>query len=368
MLDFASALYLDMRHDDPSPMDGRPLTLGRPAALEEPPGAARVGALLAGLQGCEKALLMTSTLHLFWDVFEMLSRTPSAMLVDGCAYPVSRWAMRLVSRRACPVSGFGHHDLALLKALTRSAEAHGRRPVLVTDGYCGACGRVPPIREYAALAEAVGGLLVVDDTQGLGVLGGSPGQSIPYGRGGGGALRWQGIAGPRIIVGASLAKAFGAPLAVVSGAEAFIEQLRNEGGTRVHCSPPSVAAVRAAEAALRINARCGDALRRTLLERVTHLREAMARAGLRACTAFPFPMQHFDAPPHVDTSTLCRRMFAQGVWSVPTQGGRRARLTFLVSVRHSARDIDAAGRIVADVLSTCAMRDRKENRDEQATI
>jgi len=368
MLDFASALYLDMRHDDLSPTVGWPLTLGRPAALEEPPGAASVGAALASLQGCEKALMMTSTLHVFWDLFEMLSRTPSAMLVDGCTYPVSRWAMSRMAGCGCQVSGFGHHNFGRLKALTASAIAGGRRPVLVTDGYCGACGRSPPIREYVALADAVDGLLVVDDTQGLGVLGSGPVPSMPYGRGGGGALRWHGVSGPRIIVGASLAKAFGAPLAVISGGESLIGQYRDASRTRVHCSPPSAAAIRAAQAALRMNDQRGDALRRSLLERVKLLREAMARAGLRACSAFPFPMQHFDVPPHVDAPALCRRLFERNVWSVPTRSGRGGRLTFLVSVRHSPREIEKAGRIVADVLSTHVMLGRKENRDEQAFI
>ncbi len=58
-----------------------------------------------------------------------------------------------------------------------------------------------------------GGLLVIDDTQALGILGRNPGQDAPYGRGGGGSLRRANIQGPDILVGASLAKGFGVPIA-----------------------------------------------------------------------------------------------------------------------------------------------------------
>ncbi|MDR5757123.1 aminotransferase class I/II-fold pyridoxal phosphate-dependent enzyme [Caballeronia sp. LZ035] len=368
MLDFASALYLGMQHDELATQRPFALTLGRPAALEEPPGAVRVAASLARLQGCEKALLTTSTLHLFWDLFEMLSRAPTALLVDACAYPVSRWAMQRVPPRGCSLGAFSHHDLASLRALAVNARTRGQRPVLVTDGYCGACGRSPPIGSYSALVEALEGLLVIDDTQSLGILGGAPDGSVPYGRGGGGVLRWHGVSGARIIVGASLAKAFGAPLAGIAGSSALIEQFRDASRTRVHCSPPSVAAIRAAQNALRINADYGDALRRCLHARVECLRVAMTCAGLRLRTAFPFPMQHFDVPPHRDAAALSARLLEQGVWAVATQGGGHSRLTFLVTVRHRMHDIELAGRIVARLLSNHAVHGGKENWNEQAAI
>ena len=48
------------------------MTQGRPAALEEAPGARALAAALAPLQGCQAATLLPSTLHLFWDMFGML--------------------------------------------------------------------------------------------------------------------------------------------------------------------------------------------------------------------------------------------------------------------------------------------------------
>ena len=59
---------------------------------------------------------------------------------------------------------------------------------------------------------------MLDDTQALGILGEGPTKSNPYGIGGGGSLRWHDVFGPHIIVGSSLAKGFGAPLAAFAAA------------------------------------------------------------------------------------------------------------------------------------------------------
>lgn len=368
MLDFASALYLGLRHANPPLTGWHALTFGRPAALQEPTGALETSETLARMQGCEQALLMPSTLHLFFDLFDMLSREPVTLLVDSCAYPITRWAMRTARARGCFVSVFDGRDLASVSVLAARAVAAGRRNVLVTDGFCCVCGRSPPIRDYAELVETFDGLLIIDDTQGIGMLGSRPDATMPYGYGGGGALRWHGASSNRIIIGASLAKAFGAPLAVISGSEPLIHRFREMSATRVHCSPPSFAAIAAAKAALRINEQCGDVLRARLHERVKQLQDVMTRAGLSCRVAFPFPVQHFSVPAHVDAPDFGRLLRRFGLWAVPTRSKRGISLTFMVSVRHRPCDIEAAGRIVADLLSTNAAFGRREYRNEQTIV
>src|SRR4051812_46557747 len=99
MLDFTSALYLGMTHPSASLAPWQALTLGRPAALEEPPGAGQVAADLARLTGAEAGLLFPSTLHLFRDLFRCVvtAANPAAargvvLLMDTQAYPIARWA------------------------------------------------------------------------------------------------------------------------------------------------------------------------------------------------------------------------------------------------------------------------------------
>ena len=125
----------------------------------------------------------------------------------------------------------------------------GRRLVVLADGFCPGCGRVAPIDSYLAIVAPAGGLVVVDDTQALGVLG-TPAPGHPYGRGGGGTARWLRLSNPRLIVVASLAKGFGVPVATLACSDAAVRRYMATSETRVHCSPPSNAHLHSAIAAL----------------------------------------------------------------------------------------------------------------------
>jgi 8-amino-7-oxononanoate synthase len=349
MLDFTSALYLGLQHPSASLPPWDALTLGRPAALVEPPDAEAVAGEIASLQGSEAATLLPSTLHLFWDLFRVLDDGQVGILCDAGLYPIARWGAERASSLGVPLGTFAHHDsAALAQAIDRLARGR-RRPIVVTDGYCPNCGAPAPIRAYADLARRAGGWLVIDDTQALGILGESPGGSNPYGSGGGGSLHWHGVSGPHIIVGSSLAKGFGAPLAALSGSRALIERFREHSESRIHCSPPSVATIHAAQQALRLNRHHGETLRRRLLDLVLRLRQRLMAAGLRPVGGLPFPVQSFRAEGSSLVAQLFRRLRHGGVRALLTRACKAAaaRLTFLVTARHGPADIDVVARMAA---------------------
>src|SRR5262249_17163047 len=155
-------------------------------------------------------------------------------------------------------------------------------PVVVTDGLCPATGQTAPVVKYLNLVRAHGGYLVIDDTQALGILGHHPGADAPYGRGGGGTPAWHGVQAPELLVVSSLAKGFGVPLAVLAGSKRVITRFENNSATRMHCSPPSVALIYAAERALQINESRGEHLRRRLAQLVRRFREHLRQVGLAA--------------------------------------------------------------------------------------
>jgi 8-amino-7-oxononanoate synthase len=351
MLDFTSALYLGMRHGSAELGPWPALSLGRPAVLEEPPGAAQLAPRLARLQGAGAALLLPSTLHLFFDLLGMLAGRGTAFLVDAAAYPIARWGLQCALGRGARHSCFPHHDVDRLADLAAGAQRAGRRPVIVSDGYCLGCGRIAPLSRYAQIAARHEGFLVLDDTQAIGILGSRVDDLHPLGRGGGGSLRWHGVSGPRILAGASLAKAFGAPLAVLAGDEEFIRQLRTQGDTRVHCSPPSAAAIQAAQRALDINQLDGEAMRRTLCRLAQRLRAWAACAGLSPVGRLPFPVQSFRTP-NQNALELQQRLMRRGVRAIVTLAcdGVTQLLTFLLSARHGIAHIDAAGCALAQAV------------------
>lgn len=353
MADFTNALYLGLRHASATLPGWQALTLGRPAVLAEPHGALDTAAALAQLQGMAAAVLLPSTLHLFWDLLRQLARQSRvALLLDAGAYPVLHWAAEGAAAVGAQVRRFAHHDAAALAPLAEQALRAGLRPIIVCDGFCTGCNRAAPLPAYARIAALSGGTLVLDDTQALGVLGHTPSAACPYGHGGGGSLCWHGLSGAHVMVGASLAKGFGAPLAALSGDASLIERFAQDSQTRLHCSPPSIASVQAAQAALMANAAAGTRWRARLLHLVQRLRAAVMRAGLDAVGTLPFPVQSFvsrHAPGAAAFAQVLQRLHAGGVQTLLTRGcqGLAPRLSFIVTARHSAAQIDRAAALLA---------------------
>lgn len=347
MLDFSSALYLGLRHPSAELAPWDALTEGRPAALGETAAAQEAAAVLARLQGCESGVLLPSSLHLFRDLFLMLATERVAILCDGAAYPIARWgAEAAAAARRVPVRHFPHHDAEALARLAGAAARTGRRPVVLTDGLCPSCGRIAPLARYAEIADRGGGWLVVDDTQALGVLGEAPSADRPYGRGGGGSLRWRALSGERIVTGSSLAKGFGAPLAVLAGSAGLVEHFRATSETRTHCSPPSMAAVRAAGVALARNVAEGETLRAQLMAAVRRLRTWVVAAGGMPRGGLPLPVLSCvfgDAPGPL---ALHRRLLQDGIRSLLMRAcdGLTTCLGFVLTAGHRNAGVDQAGR------------------------
>jgi len=186
VLDFTSALYLGFDHAWSDLPGWDRLTLGKPAALVSPPGAPAVERELAALVGCERALLAPSTLHVFGDLFTILAGREVNYFLDDGTYPVARWGAERAVAVGRPVRFFPRHDArALREAIAR---ADRKPPVVVADGFCLACGSSAPIDAYLKCTAHLNGLVVVDDTQALGILGRNPTPLAPFGRGGGGRL------------------------------------------------------------------------------------------------------------------------------------------------------------------------------------
>jgi 8-amino-7-oxononanoate synthase len=264
-------------------------------------------------------------------------------------YPIARWGVERAASLGTTVHRFPHHDATALTRMVDRVSRAKAQPVIVADGYCPSCGKPSPIRAYSEIARAAGGYLVLDDTQALGILGESPSHANPYGTGGGGSLRWHGVFGPHIVVGSSLAKGFGAPLAALFGSRVLIDLFRERSETRLHSSPASVSAIHAARRALRLNRSHGDTLRQWLLDLVRRLRHLLSAAGLVPVARLPFPVQSFQAQSSPPVTQVLRWLLRNGVRALLTRGctAVAARLTFLVTAQHGLADIDTAAQAAA---------------------
>jgi 8-amino-7-oxononanoate synthase len=350
MLDFTSALYLGLRHSSASLEPWAQLSTGRPAALYVPTKQLRVAARLAKLTGCDRATLAASTLHLFWDLFGMLESN-AGIYMDGGAYPIARWGAERAAARGIPVWPFAHYNI---RSLGQAMDRQGTcaRPVVVADSFCPACGRAAPAPALLAAIEARDGLLILDDTQAIGILGRRPDRLAPYGAGGGGSLTLHDLRSPRVLLVSSLAKAFGAGLAMLAGSAELVQRFEARSETRMHSSPPSLAVIHAAARALSVNARIGDRLRSRLSRMVARFRERLKESG-GASAGGLFPVQTLKLPQHVDAAALHERLLRRGVQAVlhRARKGRSGRLSFIITGRHQPGEIDQAVRALCAAMT-----------------
>jgi len=342
MPNFTSALYLGFRHPSASLRPWPEISAGLPAAFSEPSGAEGVAERLAHLQGCAAGVLGASTLHLFWDLFGMCAKRPVQILFDADLYAIGRWGIERAAGLSVPTHPFRHLDPDSLRKRLEEHRVSGLKPIVVTDGFCPDCGRPAPLKHYIELLRGLGGTLVVDDTQALGIFGYSPTSDSPYGSMGGGMLRWSETGGSDIIVICSMAKAFGVPVALLSGSQTTVNQFKKRSQTRVHCSPPSIASIRAAEHALLLNQERGDELRLRLARLVVRFRKGAESAGLGLNRGM-FPVQNLILGDRTHAIYLYRQLLRRCVQTVLRKGADgKLKLSFLINARQTANDIDSA--------------------------
>jgi 8-amino-7-oxononanoate synthase len=341
VLDLTSSLYLGVVHPSTRLPDSSSLTLGVPAALRQPPAAAELAERMARLVGAPTARLSASTLHAFFDLGAALAATHRRVrvAVDVAAYPIGR--LGLGARLSGPdgrIDRVAHFDVEAARRWAERERRSGQVPVVLVDGWCPGCGRVAPIAALGAALVSEGGLLVVDDTQGIGMLGHDRGDGHPWGHGGGGSLARSG-GGPGVLVVASLAKAFGAPLAVVAGPVPLVTATWQRGPTVIHSSPPPVPVLLAGVRALDLNERVGERLRSRLLSLLERLRRRLAGVGL-SVESGPFPVVRVPLPSSDAAAHVVGQLERAGVRAVALGRSCQGRPALGLAVNAALRGAD----------------------------
>lgn len=231
-----------------------------------------------------------------------------------------------------PIHTFAHSDPEALRRVLAATLGAGERPAVLTDGCFATTGEVPPLAEYWAVLVNHGGVLLVDEAHGAGVIG-------PNGRGGADACGLTGRAGVRVFT--TLSKALCAGGAVVP--------LSSEGAARAHVRPPlrgaaqgSPAVAAAASAALRL-ARANPEFRDILSERAQRLRAGLRALGIETRTT-PAPIVAFRTGNRAAMAALRDRLFASGIHLLLSNyigAGEEGILRCAIFRDHSEADIDA---------------------------
>jgi 8-amino-7-oxononanoate synthase len=301
---------------------------------------------VAASQGAAAGIVARSTLHALVDVVEVLLRPGDVLALDERVYPLTRWAADLAAGRGVDVISYPHHRPGPVAA--------GRGRVWwATDGWCPGCNRPAPLGRLAALASATGSGVIVDDTLAFGVLGGREDGRPGFGDGTG-TPGWCGVPHDNLVWLASLAKAHGAPLTVVTGPADVVAAVRRSGGSRVHASPPTSADLAAAHRS--VLDETGNAGRRAVLAaHVNRLRRRLREAGATP-VGLPFPLVAVPVPDG-DARHGYRAAATAGVRTLPLapRCGGPAALGVLLRSDLAPAEVDRAG----DVLSAVTARRRE---------
>jgi 8-amino-7-oxononanoate synthase len=353
IFDFTSSLYLGLRHPSGALRPFRQLTVGVPAAVRSPAEAEELAGSLARLMGCSAGIVGTSTLHIFWDLFCILCQRRSALLIVGEIYPIALWGIERSEALGVPVARIAADDPERVSSGAHAWSRRGIRPIIVTDGIFFPEGRIAPLGAYSEIAAANGGLLVIDDTQALGILGSAPTARSPYGRGGGGSFRFHGLAGPHLVGVCSLAKAFGVPVAVLAASPPVVRRFATESATRLYCSPPSMAVLAAATRALDLNRKCGEDLRARLLNNIRWFQRGLASAGLEPAGGL-MPVQTLSFGSGGEARAIRQGLSHAGIRAlvVPNPVGRGGRVVLVITAMHGPIHIERAVAALDRILPT----------------
>ena len=341
MIDFTSSLYLGMQHSSAELAPGFQLSSGKPAALFEPGESKALASQIARMQGLESGYAAPSTLHLFSDLYNFLSKKAVTVYIDKNIYPVSKYGIEKLYLNKIPTYLFRHLDATHLQELLATRKVQQRVPVIITDGWCPECGRAAPLNIYSEILKPYAGRIIVDDTQALGIFGTRTGKEL-YGKGGGGTLQWLNVKDPGVVSIMSLAKAFGVPIAAICAGNKFIESFRDSSQTIAYSSPPSLVHLRAGLHSLKVNKETGDNIRRKLFNNISLLRSHFRNTSLKLNGGI-FPVQSLSFRNPDKATAIFDNLYKQGIQAVLTTNHDHTNrsVTFVIRSDHSPGDIEA---------------------------
>jgi 7-keto-8-aminopelargonate synthetase-like enzyme len=264
-------------------------------------------------------------------VTQALAGRFSHVLMDERAHASLTDAARLLD---CPVLKFRHRDAADLARIIRRLGAI--KPLLMTDGMFSHDGSVAPLREYLAVLPR-GGMLLVDDAHGAGVLG-ATGRGTP---------QHAGVPMSRIIQTITLSKAFGVFGGAVIGPRKLRADIIARSGIFTGSTPLPLPLACAALKSLEI-LQANPRMRARLNRNVKYLRRKLREGGTPA-PELPGPIIALVPRNRRDANRLARRLLAADIHPpfIKYPGGpENGYFRFAISSEHAIAQLDLLGGVL----------------------
>lgn len=277
----------------------------------------------------EDTLVFASGYHANTGIFEPLFDDRDFIACDVFCHPSLADGIRL-SRAKNAV--FRNNDVEHLEDQLRRSRAARFRAV-VTDGVFPLDGQAAPLTGICALAEKYDAMVVVCDTQGVGVMG-------PSGRG---THEYRDVLGKVDVLTSSFNGALGgAGGGYASGRQEIIEWLRQKSRPYLMSSALPVASVGAAQAAIELIQE-DDSLREQLSYNIARFRSLMEEAGFNLAAG-----DHPIVPVNVGRAVVAQRLvdylYRKGIYvagfchPVVPEGSARVRVQ--LTAKHSRGQVE----------------------------
>jgi len=167
---------------------------------------------ISGFLGLEASIILPSCYQANNGLFSSIADKDDLIIIDHFAHSSLIQGIKNVG---CKIKPFLHNNMDSLNKILKNSVGYNNIFV-VTESVFSTEGSIAPFKEIVDLCDMYGALPVIDDSHGIGVIGGS----------GKGILEYQGIKNYQGIYTASLGKAFGVAGGIISGKVNLIEYLK----------------------------------------------------------------------------------------------------------------------------------------------
>lgn len=221
--------------------------------------------LLAHLFGVEETLIIPTVTLISIGVIPALMGKDGVMFLDKHAHMTMYEAAKMARDSGSKLLSFEHNDFATLEQKLFEHRDNPKKLILV-DGTYSMTGNYVDVLKMQNLAEKYDAYVYIDDAHGVGVVGESPTQEMPYGFKGNGVVKHFGKGYDRLIYVGGLSKAYSS-LAAFVGCDKSLKEFIKAFATPYDLSGPSpTASLQSVITGLAINETRGEKIRKQLFD------------------------------------------------------------------------------------------------------
>ncbi len=225
---------------------------------------------------------------------------------------------------------FRHLDASDLTEKIKKYLKKGKRPLIATDGLFPVWAELAPVDNYLKIADEFDGVVWVDDSHAVGILGET----------GRGVSEYFHLDSDRLFMGATLSKAFGAYGGFVTGNSNFIRTVKS-GNVMTGSSSPSNAMVSAALKGLEL-VKNNPEFRRRLWNNAVYLKKGMGRLGIPVADNY-LPIVTFVTGNSSEMEKIQQKLMEKGIYIQFIKyvgSGADGVLRIVVTSSHTKKQID----------------------------